>query len=241
MNNKVNFLIFIPARAGSKGIKNKNMKMLGNLPLIGHTLEFSKKLSIADDIFISTDSDEVIEYCRNFDYKIDYIRPKDLAQDTSNMVETLIDGIDWYEENNNKVVENIILLQPTSPIRSLELINKAINQYLEMDCKSMISVSRMKESIFNCIEFQDNEKIKWKYIDPPLKKNHQRQELKDKTAHIDGNFYIFSNQFLRKNNSVISQEETVPYLIDSKYSIDIDEEEDFIIANLILQSLTNES
>ena len=125
--------------------------------------------------------------------------------------------------------------------RNLKLINKAINQYLEMECNSMISVSRMKESIFNCIEFQDNEKIKWKYIDPPLKKNHQRQELKDKTAHIDGNFYIFSNQFLRKNNSVISQEETVPYLIDSKYSIDIDEEEDFIIANLILQSLTNES
>ena len=75
---------------------------------------------------------------------------------------------------------------------------------------------------------------------PPLKKNHQRQELKDKTAHIDGNFYIFK-PILQKNNSVISQEETVPYLIDSKYSIDIDEEEDFIIANLILQSLTNES
>ena len=127
MNNKVNFLIFIPARAGSKGIKNKNMQMLGNLPLIGHTLEFSKKLSIADDIFISTDSDEVIEYCRNLDYKIDYKRPKHLAQDTSNMVDTLIDGIDWYEENNNKVVENIILLQPTSPIRNLKLINKAIN------------------------------------------------------------------------------------------------------------------
>ena len=92
-------------------------------------------MSIADDIFISTDSDEVIEYCRNLDYKIDYKRPKHLAQDTSNMVDT-IDGIDWYEENNNKVVENIILLQPTSPIRNLKLINKAINQYLEMECKA---------------------------------------------------------------------------------------------------------
>ena len=98
----------------------------------------------------------------------------------------------------------------------------------------------MKESIFNCIEFQDNENIKWKYIDPPLKKNHQRQELKTNCSYRRKFLYIFKPIFT-KEQLVISQEETVPYLIDSKYSIDIDEEEDFIIANLILQSLTNES
>ena len=126
----MSYLIFIPARAGSKGIKNKNLKFLKGKPLIFYTLRVANTISkkIKTDIFLSTDSIKIFNYCKKKSNIIDYIRPKYLAGDKSTIFEAIKHCIEFLKPTVNKY-HSIILLQPTSPARKLKELHSAIKFY----------------------------------------------------------------------------------------------------------------
>ena len=90
-------LLFIPARGGSKGIKNKNLVRIKNKPLIKFTIDIAKKLK-GYDIFISSDSKKIINYCKSLGVKVEYIRPRKISKSTSSIFETILDAIRWLEK-----------------------------------------------------------------------------------------------------------------------------------------------
>ena len=117
-------LSIIPARSGSKGIKNKNMTKFLGQPLIKRTIEFSKKLPNTTT-FVSTDSLKILKYAQKNNIKFDYLRPKKLSKDNSNIIDAISHALQWFL-NKNISFDYLLLLQPTSPIRDFSEIKKII-------------------------------------------------------------------------------------------------------------------
>tara|TARA_B100001029_G_C14917009_1_gene369803 strand:+ start:306 stop:701 length:396 start_codon:yes stop_codon:yes gene_type:complete len=126
----MNYLIFIPARGGSKSVKNKNLKLLKGKPLISYTLNSAIEISklVKSDIFLSTDSKKIYNYCKNKIKISNYIRPKNLANDKSNILDSIIHSVN-YLKKINKNYDAVILLQPTSPARNMKELHLALKLF----------------------------------------------------------------------------------------------------------------
>ena len=127
---------FIPARSGSKGLKNKNMINFLGKPLIYQTLKTSKKLNVSD-VFVSTDSKKILTYVKKFGIKFNYLRPKNLSTSKSQIIDAIFHGVDWLKKNN-KNYDAVLVLQPSNPNRNFRVINKAINLFKNKKIQSLI-------------------------------------------------------------------------------------------------------
>ena len=221
----MSFLIFIPARSGSTRLKNKNIKIINNKPLIKHTIDFSKKLNI-NDIFISTDSLKVKKICEKSGFFTKYKRPKIISQKITTMAETVLHGVEWYKKNINSNINNIILLQPTFPMRNLKIIKKSINIFKKKKIESLSSISQVRIDS-SCILYTKNKK----------KFSIAKEKSNDKVYKIDGNFYICSLKFLKKNKKFSILGKTKFINSEVRFPIDIDYLEDFIIAKNIIENV----
>jgi CMP-N,N'-diacetyllegionaminic acid synthase len=210
-------LAFVPARGGSKSIKNKNMTKLHGKPLIKYTLDILKKLNKNIKPFISTDSKN--------------IRPKNLSSSKSNVIDAIFDAVKWLKKEKNYDIKTILLLEPTNPIRNINEISKAINYFRKNKIKSLASVCKLKHHPFESIEIKKNN---WKFLRKPNKKIYQRQQFTDNFYFIDGNFYIVDINFLKKNKTIVKERYTKIFKIKRSYPIDINTKDDLkIVSNLI--------
>lgn len=224
------YLIFIPARGGSKNVKNKNLRNLKKNPLIFYTLEIAKKINkkVLSDIFVSTDSKKILNYCKKIVSTENYIRPEKFSTDKSNVIESVFDCIDYQKKKNSKVYDAIILLQPTSPVRSFKEIISAINIFENEKKLSIMSVCKVREHPNEIIQLVG--KKNWKYLKPSRKNIYQKQQFENNFYFIDGNFYICKINFLKKNKSFVKKNITIPFIVNNKWPIDIDYIEDFKVA-----------
>ena len=231
----MSYLIFIPARGGSKGILNKNMKMLNGKPLISYTLEFSKKIKkFKNDIFVSTDSKRIQNYAGNFGINYKYLRPKLLSRDNSLMQYAIIHSMDWLKDNYNNIYKAVIVLQPTTPIRILSEIYKAIEIFEKKKLKSLCSVIAMKEHPYECIQL-DKKTQHWKFLVSNPLVYSGRQTYEKNFYFIDGSFYIIDSEFLRKRKKILCKKNTNFFISKNKLSVDIDEKKDLEITDFYLK------
>ncbi|TXE81329.1 acylneuraminate cytidylyltransferase family protein [Campylobacter peloridis] len=217
-------LAIIPARAGSKGIKNKNLALLNNKPLLYYTINAAKNSKYIDKIVLSSDGDEILSYGKT--QNIDTIkRPKELALDDTTSDKVILHALDFYKD-----YENIILLQPTSPFRTNIHIDEAFLKFKNENSNALISVIEYDNKILKAF-IDDNGNLKGicndKYPFMP------RQSL-PKTYMSNGAIYIIKSNLFLKNPTFL-QKNTNYYIMDTKSSLDIDNEEDLRKANGILQ------
>ena len=227
-------LAFIPARAKSKGIKNKNMTLLNNKPLIFYTLNILRKIKKDVFPFISTDSKSIKKYCEKFGFKNNYLRPKHLSEDHSSMLETLNHAIKWLEVKQGLKFDAVLLLQPTSPIRNLNDIKSAIYQFKRKKLKSLVSAIPMKEHPFSCVKFKRN---KLSFLANNNVKNITNRQYYEKNFYfIDGSFYLVKIDFLVKNRNFLNEKHTKIFIQKMKWPIDIDEPEDLLFTDIFLKN-----
>ena len=105
------YILFVPARKGSTGLKGKNLINLNGKPLIDYTLKLSQKFPKEFILFVSTDSKKIKDYSKKYGFKENYLRPKKLSTSKSNIVDGIIDGIEWLKKNKDYEIEDVILLQ----------------------------------------------------------------------------------------------------------------------------------
>ena len=129
----------IPARGGSKGLPQKNVKSLQGKPLIAWTIEQSLASKHLDQVIVSTDDKEIDAVSERFGVKAPFVRPEALATDEARMVDVVLHAINWLE-NNDRIYDLIVLLQPTSPTRITEDIDNAIELLFKRGASSIISV-----------------------------------------------------------------------------------------------------
>ena len=215
-NKKV--LGIIPARSGSKGLKNKNIKYAGGIPLIGWTINAAKKSNYIDYIMTSTDSKKIAEISERYGSKAPYLRPKYLASDTANSIDVVLDvlkkiqGYDYF-----------ILLQPTSPLRTNFDIDAALELFDKSPAKTCVSVSKTLA------------RPEWMYsldsvnrMRPVIKKKKKvtrRQDLQD-YFQVNGAIYIASVKWFKTNKTFYCSN-TIAYVMPDSRSVDIDNNDDF--------------
>ncbi len=232
----MNILGFIPARKGSQGIRGKNLKKLNGKPLIYYTLKTLSKLKTNSNIFsfISTNDQKLKRYCESQGFKINYSRPHKLSSSKSNIVDTALHGLKWFENFKNIKIDAILLLQPTSPIRKVNEIIMAINHFKKKKLQSLASVSPVKEHPYEIIE--ENKKKKWKFLKKSKKNIYRRQEFDNNFYFVDGNFYIVTSNFLRTKKTFIKENYTKIFKLKRNWPVDIDNIEDFQVASSLLKS-----
>ena len=204
----------ITARGGSKRLPNKNIKILCGKPLIGWTIEAAISSEYINDIYVSTDSKKIASISKKYGAKVPRLRPENLATDNASSVETVIDFAEFF---NSEEDDEVILLQPTSPLRMTTHINEMMKYIRE-------------NSLKQCISVRDISKI--------LKLSNL--EVNKNTKHYipNGSMYYSEIDLLKKEKTFYSRFSKT-YLMDEYSSIDIDTQDDWNIAEACLERLIN--
>ena len=124
-------IAIIPARAGSKSLVDKNIKYLSGHPLIAYSIAAAKLSKKIDRVIVSTDSQKYAEIAKQYGAEVPFIRPDKISIDTAIDRDFLIHSMNWFEENENSVPEYWVHLRPTTPLRSIEIIDNAINEIMQ--------------------------------------------------------------------------------------------------------------
>jgi len=235
--NQHNILAIIPARGGSKGIPRKNIIEINGKPLIEYTIRAAKKTQLISELVVSTEDPEIANICTELGCKVPFLRPAELATDSTLSLPVIQHALKEVETLNKQLYDIIVMLQPTTPLRSSEDIDQGISLLLETNADSVVSVVdvegyhpfRMKRMI------GDNQLIN--YIDQGFEDMRPRQTL-PKVYLRSGALYITRRDILLSKNSFIG-DDCRGLIIPPERAINIDTQADLKFAEYLLKSKNN--
>ena len=226
---------FILARGGSKRIPGKNVKILGNKPLIAWSIVFARQHPEIDRIVVSTDDPRIAEVAENFGVKVPWLRPIELASDTASSFETLTHAI-LKEKEQGYYHRNFVLLQPTSPFRNQATLSEALLKVNEGNGRPIVSVTRAKTHPFWTFkETRDGQLIN--YI-KRTKVEVRSQDLPP-AYEVNGSLYAAGVDWFLENKELIGTQTRAIFSTDRKFDCDIDDEIDWLLAEAIANKYFN--
>jgi len=237
MYNGKTILAIIPARGGSKGLPGKNIIKINGKPLIGWTIEQAKACEFIDEIFLSTDSEEIAKVAEQFGITVPSLRPIELASDTASSIDVIIYTIDLLKKS--KEFDIVILLEATSPLRDIEDISCALKILIETEgAESIVGICKTENAHPDFLVHKDNRN----FIRPYGKNEFifkRRQEL-DNLYFFEGSLYISYIKTLI-NRKTFYHEKALGYEMPKYKSFELDDIVDFkIIEALMIAKKNNE-
>ncbi len=216
-------IALIPARAGSKGLVNKNIKLLGDIHLIGYSILAARMTLEIDEVYVSTDSKDYARIANHYGAKTPFLRPESLSTDSSSDIDFFIHAVEWFKKNLNVEPLRIVHLRPTTPLRDPNIISKALKDIESDDqCTSLRSCHKAPESPFKWFLKDDNNYLKSFNNLSPDASNDPRQGFPD--VYIpDGYVDIIKLETLKKK---ILHGDKVR-LFETPVTYEIDNESDF--------------
>ena len=225
----MNILYVIPARGGSKGIPHKNIKLLGGKPLIGYSIELARQLTSDEHICVSTDDEEIVRVVENYGLAVPFRRPKELSGDQVGTYEVLLHALSYYE-SLGRHYDVLVLLQPTSPFRKEKFVKEALALYTP-DIDMVVSVKEaVSNPYYNCYEEDGDHFL---HLSKGNGKLIRRQDA-HQAWEYNGAIYVINIASLRKM-SLGEFPRRRKYVMDDKYSIDLDTPFDWMVAEMMLQ------
>ncbi|WP_395045572.1 cytidylyltransferase domain-containing protein [Flavobacterium sp.] len=214
-------IAIIPARGGSKRLPNKNILSLGGMPLLVHSILYAKdNAHIIDEVYVSTDDEKIKEITLHFGAKV-ITRPQSISGDNEPTISSLQHVILSIDEN----VENVILLQPTNPLRPKNLLEDCFQKFISLQCESLFTVSKNELKLGKII---DNIFIPFSY------KIGQRSQDLEPLFYENGLLYIVKAATILEDK-IITQN-AYPYLVNHIFAkVDIDTQEDFDFAEYLIK------
>ncbi|RKS01908.1 cytidylyltransferase domain-containing protein [Flavobacterium sp. 102] len=223
----------IPARGGSKGVPKKNIKLLGRKPLIEYTIDSAKESTLLTQVVVSTDNEEIAIAAEIYGCKPPFIRPAELAEDTSTSLEVVQHAIAFFEAQNI-FFDAVCLLQPTSPFREKGCIDKAISQFINTNADCLVSVLPIPLEYNPHWAFEETENGLLKIATGEATIIPRRQAL-PKAFHRDGSIYVTKTEVI-KNGSLYGNK--IAYLESNpEFHVNIDTMEDWEKAEKLLNKL----
>ena len=222
----------IPARAGSKRIVGKNMKLLCGKPLTQYVIESAMTSKLMDSIIVSSDDSDVLELAAQFTHVIPLRRPDELATDTSPAIDYVIHALEWMKKNKGQTFDIVAVVQPTSPLTSPEDIDSTIQLLLtNSQADSSVSVMRLNQ-VTHPYKLKT---IQNQWLKPFLKEEKiilQAGELPDVYTR-NGSVYVARMSNIEKG--IIAGEKCLAHIMPEERSIDINEPIDLEFAEFLLQ------
>ncbi len=226
MDNLKDTLFVIPARGGSKGLPGKNIKDLCGKPLIAYSIDVARAFVDDEHICVSTDSNEIKEVVENYGLKVPFLRPDYLATDTAATNDVLVHAVNFFE-NLNHNYKKLVLLQPTSPLRTIEDVMGSIKLYRD-DIDMVVSVMKSHAPAVLCKENEDG------FLELVHNKNAVGRQSLQTFYEYNGAIYVINVKSL-KEKGLASFTRKVKYIMPKESSIDIDDIYDFMLAEQIIQ------
>lgn len=221
-------LALIPARGGSKRLPRKNVAILAGKPLIAWTIEAANKSKYIDTVVVSTDDNEIAEVSECYGAQIPFRRPEELASDAATSNDVILHALQTLEEE----FDLIVLLQPTSPLRNETHIDESLDVLLSKDGEGVISVAPCDHSPLwaNILpETGDMKGFLRSY------ENVRSQDL-EKFYRLNGAIYAFHVDSILDEKGISYSENVYSYIMPSEFSVDIDTELDFKIAEVLMDT-----
>lgn len=223
-------LAIIPARGGSKGVPNKNIKEISGKPLIAYTIEAAQKSEIFDKIVVSTDSEQIAEVARQYGAEIPFIRPAEISGDMVSSDDVILHAISFLKGQAMRFDE-VCKLQPTSPLRKAEHLREAYALFRERKADFLVSVCECEHSPLWAGMIGEDLRID-NFIDEKVKRAC-RQDLPN-YYRLNGAIYMAkTNSFVQKKDFL--GKNGIAYIMEQEASVDIDSELDFLIAKQLLE------
>jgi CMP-N,N'-diacetyllegionaminic acid synthase len=227
----MNIVGFIPARGGSKGIPNKNIYPVNGKPLIAYAIETALKSKIERTI-VSTDSEEIAAIARKHGAVVPFLRPKELAQDDSPMNDALLYTINKLRDEEHYVPEIIVLLHPTTPLRTVKHINESVDLLISKKADTVVSVSPPMEHPAEMV-YWDADGVMRNILEGTIVGGKTQRQGYTECYFLNGVIYTFLAENLRMFGGWRGKK-IIPYLIRQIESIDIDSMDDLFIAESLI-------
>lgn len=222
-------IAIIPARSGSKGVKDKNIRELAGKPLMAHTIEAALKSGQFDEVMVSTDSEHYAEIAREYGAKVPFLRSEANASDTASSWDMIEEVLKKYEEMGEHF-DSFCLLQPTSPLRDAEDIAEAYELFREKANFAVISVCEAEHSPLWCGHLPES----GEFLDFITPEGMNQRQGGGKFYRLNGALYIVDTQKF-KTDRFFYKEGSYAYVMSQMKSVDIDTEIDFKLAELLGQ------
>ena len=236
INNK-KVVAIIPAREGSKSIKNKNIVLLNGKPLIYYTIKEALKSKYIDKIICSTDSQKIAEIAKKYGAEVPFIRPKELARDDTPDLPVFYHALNWLKTNSKENFDFVLNLRPTSPLRTVQQIDEIIDMMDKTNCDSVKTLIPVKQHPMKMWRLRDQKNNK---IEPYLKGSYPegfqdipRQKL-DTLYWQDACIDITKTEIILNQNKMFGSDMR-GFISDKKNYVDIDDYEDLTYAEFKLK------
>jgi CMP-N,N'-diacetyllegionaminic acid synthase len=226
-------LAIIPARGGSKGIPGKNIKLLNGKPLMEYTTEIALQSELLTEVVVSTEDESIAAVAKRLGIKLPFIRPMELAQDDTPTIDVIIHALQWYEKQTI-FFDAVCLLQVTSPFRTVNFLNKAIEKFIASACDSLVSVQKVPHEYNPHWTFEVNEEGHLKIATGETNIITRRQEL-PLAYHRDGSIYITKTEVLLAAHSLYGKS-TAFIESEPDFYVNIDTMEDWEKAEEMIQN-----
>ena len=231
-NSKGRYLAVIPARGGSKGIPRKNLKPLAGKPLIGYTIDVALEVFPVEDICLSTDDDEIMDYGRERGLEIAFRRPAELASDTANSSDVLRHAL-----NNHPVPKEqyngVIMLQPTSPFRKAAHLREAIEKFERNPGVDMVVGVKETQANPYYVLFEENEEG---FLRKSKEGQFERRQDCPVVWEFNGAVYVIDIAAI-ETQQITGMKKILPYPMDEESSLDIDTTVDLKYAEFMMKEI----
>ena len=222
----------IPARGGSKEIPLKNIQKIAGKPLIQYTIENATKSKFLNRVLVSTDNKKIASISKKLGADVPFLRPQKYSRDSSSLFDVVKHCIEYLQQNELYIPDIIVILQPTSPLRTSKMIDNAIQCLQKANATSIISVTNKRHHPFRSFS------LKQKYLkptEPQFEKYYQRQKL-PLLYYPTGSVYAFWYNTFKKYNSMYGPR-ILPLISNEKeFQLDIDNLYDMFIAEMTLRN-----
>ena len=218
----------IPARGGSKGIPQKNIRKILGKPMIQYSFDAAKKSQI-NKIIVSTDDKKIAKFAESQGIEVPFIRPAKLSTDSATTFDVIKHSLDYLDENQVYVPDIVIILQPTSPLRTTEMINTSIKLLKQANTSSVVSVSKVKTHPSSSFSYNG------KFL-KPFRKDFTKFDRRQKYIPLyfpTGAIYTTWYNTIKKSNTIYGSN-IRPLITDQDSSIDIDTRFDMFVAEMTL-------
>ena len=222
-------IAIIPARSGSKGVKNKNIRLLNGIPLMGYTISAAIQSECFDEVMVSTDSVEYAKIAERYGATVPFLRTESTSSDTASTWDTAEEVLDEYRKNG-RCFDTFCILQPTSPLRKSDDIIQAFKIYEEKATFAVVSVCEAEHSPLWSGQLQDNNEL----IDFIDFDNMKQRQAGGKFYRLNGAIYIVNFDRFKKDR-YLYQKGSFAYIMPQERSVDIDSEMDFEYAELLIK------